>query len=120
MIQLSSPTRGSAAPAARAAIQGAVLAYRVAVPDLQQRVLAAIFLVLGITADSAVGVDTVVAPDAARSADDDVRVDASTAVDFDVRTDDAERTDLDVAGKLAWGETIARPSIKLRSPRAPP
>src|SRR3970282_209769 len=74
--------------ARRAAVDGDVFAYRVAVADLHGRVFAAIFLVLRRRADGGELIDAVVAADAHAAIEDHVRPDPAALADLDLFAED--------------------------------
>ena len=92
-------------PAAlRPAVERAVLADDVAVPDLQARRLAAVLLVLRCAAQGGERMDPVAFADPGRPFDDDVRADPRPRADDDPGADHAERPHLDVG--LELGATV--------------
>src|SRR5512134_788297 len=89
--------------ARRPAIDGHALADRVAVADLDRRVLARVFLVLRRRADRAELIDAVVAPDARAPVEHHVRADPAALAHLDALADDGVGAHRD-----AWREPRAR------------
>ena len=86
-----------------AEVEGAELADRVALADLEPRRLAGVFLVLRHRAERAELEDAVVAADRRVAFDDAVRADARALVDAHVRTNDGVGVDADRFAELRAG-----------------
>src|SRR5436190_11644427 len=94
---------GDAAVLDGADVDRAELADRVAVADLERRVLAAVLLVLRYAADRVELRDPVVAADRRAALDHAVRPDDGAGADANPAADDAVGADLDGAGQLGAG-----------------